>query len=172
VGVFPLTHATNVGQFESSLLQSLGRKENALTQQTFKNHMRLVPPFHFFVLPVLVTNFIWSICTAVRHFSPHAVMNILTALAILLGFLFARLFVLTVQDRLIRLEELLRFQRLLPADLQSRLTEFTRNQFVALRFASDEELPTLARQVLSEKLNNRKAIKLRVKTWRPDYFRA
>ena len=77
-----------------------------------------------------------------------------------------------VQDRLIRLEERLRYQRLLPADLQLRIEEFTVAQLVSLRFASDAELPALARKVLNEKLNERKAIKQLVKNWKPDYLRA
>jgi len=98
--------------------------------------------------------------------------SILLAAALLIGFLYARLFSLRVQDRVIRLEERLRCQRLLPADLRPRIAEFTSGQLVALRFASDEELPALARKVLGEKLTERKAIKKLVKNWKPDYLRA
>jgi hypothetical protein len=79
---------------------------------------------------------------------------------------------LAVQDRVIRLEERLRYERMLPADLQARCRELTINQIVALRFACDAELPTLARKVLDEKLTERKAIKQLIKTWKPDYQRA
>jgi polysaccharide deacetylase 2 family uncharacterized protein YibQ len=77
-----------------------------------------------------------------------------------------------VQDRLIRLEEQLRYMRVLPADLQSRVGEFTIAQSVSLRFASDAELPALARKVLDEKMQNRKAIKQLIHSWRPDHLRA
>jgi hypothetical protein len=77
-----------------------------------------------------------------------------------------------VQDRVIRLEERLRYQRLLPADLQSRIDDFTLNQLVSLRFASEAELPALARKVLDDKIDNRKTIKQMIKVWRPDYLRA
>jgi len=77
-----------------------------------------------------------------------------------------------VQDRVIRLEERLRYERLLPADLKARAGEFTVSQFVSLRFASDAELPALARKVLDDKVNERKAIKQMVKSWKPDYLRA
>jgi len=60
----------------------------------------------------------------------------------------------------------------LPADLQTRCAEMTIDQVVALRFASDAELPLLARKVLDEKLTERKAIKQLIKCWRPDYQRA
>jgi hypothetical protein len=82
------------------------------------------------------------------------------------------MFALKVQDRVIRLEERLRCQRLLPADLQPRITEFAAGQLIALRFASDAELPALARKVLDEKLTERKAIKQLIKNWKPDYLRA
>jgi Family of unknown function (DUF6526) len=77
-----------------------------------------------------------------------------------------------VQDRVIRLEERLRFEHVLPADMHPRIGEFTIDQLVALRFASDAELPGLARKVLEEKIVERKAIKKLIKTWRPDFARA
>jgi hypothetical protein len=88
------------------------------------------------------------------------------------AFLYARLFSLTVQDRVIRLEMRLRLERLLPPDLRSRIPEFTPAQFISLRFAGDDELPALARQVLDEKLSDRKTIKRRIKNWQADFLRA
>ena len=89
---------------------------------------------------------------------------------LVLAFL-ARIFALGVQDRVIRLEERLRFERLLPDDLKPRIGEFTIDQLVSLRFASDAELPALARTVLDGKVNSRKAIKKMVQNWRADYQR-
>jgi Family of unknown function (DUF6526) len=94
------------------------------------------------------------------------------AVALLLLALFARLFALTVQDRVIRLEMRLRLTEILSADLRPRIPEFTARQLVSLRFASDAELPALARKVLDEKLSNGKAIKQLVKNWQGDYLRA
>jgi Family of unknown function (DUF6526) len=142
-------------------------------EQNFANHTRLFPPFHFFVMPVLLVNFGTQVyrLIAFRH-DYSGVLGVFVAAALLMGFLSARMFALTVQDRVIRLEEQLRFARLLPADLQARIGEFTVSQCVALRFASDAELPALARKVLDEHLSDRKAIKQMVKSWRPDYLRA
>jgi hypothetical protein len=86
--------------------------------------------------------------------------------------LYARMFALTVQDRVIRLEMRLRLEKLLPADLKSRILEFSVGQLIALRFASDAELPDLARRVLDEKVKDKKSIKQMIKTWKPDYLRA
>ena len=77
-----------------------------------------------------------------------------------------------MQDRLIRLEERLRYERVLPEELRWRADELTVDQFVSLRFASDEELPALMRKVLDDKLTERKAIKQLIKNWRADYLRA
>ena len=144
-----------------------------MTEQTFANHGRFVPPYHFFVIPVLLVNFGWSIYRwKVAGFSVDGFISIVVALALLLGFLTVRLMALSVQDRVIRVEERLRYERLLPADLKPRVAEITVNQFVSLRFASDAELPALARKVLDEKLENRKAIKQLIKNWKPDYLRA
>jgi hypothetical protein len=87
-------------------------------------------------------------------------------------YLFARVFALTVQDRVIRLEMRLRMRELLPADLQPRINEFTHKQLVAMRFASDAELPALARTVLDERLTDGTAIKRLVRDWQADTLRA
>jgi hypothetical protein len=108
----------------------------------------------------------------VAHFSFDGFVTVLLALALIVLFFCARLFALTVQDRVIRLEERLRYARLLPDDLKSRIDEFTIPQLASLRFASDSELPALARRVLAENLQHRKTIKRLVQNWRADYLRA
>lgn len=140
--------------------------------QNYENHVRLVPLFHFFVLPVFGINVVWSIIRCVRFFSAYSVEQVLLALAFALGALYARLFALSVQDRVIRLELRLRLQQLLTADLRARIPELTVNQLVALRFACDAELPELARKVLEAKVSDRKAIKKMIQKWEPDYLRA
>jgi hypothetical protein len=142
-------------------------------EQNFKNHVKLVPPFVFFVLPALTLNLVWCIYRWRReHFSFGGFVAILTAAALLTGLGLARTFALRVQDRVIRLEERLRYEQLLPADLRARSAEFTIAQIVSLRFASDAELPGLARKVLDEKLSDRKAIKGLVANWKADHLRA
>jgi uncharacterized protein DUF6526 len=144
-----------------------------MAEQNFSNHGRFFPPFHFFVVPVLLINFFWSIYRwKVSGFSLDGFVSLVVALALLLGFLSARRMALSVQDRVIRLEERVRYERLLPADLKPCIGDFTVSQFVSLRFASDAELPALARKILDEKLNERKSIKQLIKSWKPDYLRA
>jgi Family of unknown function (DUF6526) len=140
--------------------------------QNFANHTKLVPLFHCVVLPILFINLVSSIMHAVHSFSARSGIAVLTAVALLLLALYARTFALTVQDRVIRLEMQLRLQNQLPADLRPRIPEFTTSQLVALRFASDSELPDLARKVLAEKLAERKAIKQLIRDWQPDNLRA
>jgi len=143
-----------------------------MTEQSYSNHVRLVPSFHFFVMPVLLLNFCWSIVRLWRGFTWDALINMLTALALVLLLFHARLFALRVQDRVIRMEERQRMNRLLPEDLKPRIEEFSPRQLVALRFASDAELPDLARKVLTDKITDLKTIKRMVKNWRADYLRA
>jgi hypothetical protein len=151
-----------------------------MNEQNFSNHAKFVPMFHFFVIPVLVLNLLASLYwlfargthTALGLSAlPSMLLNILVAVALLVLAFLARLFALRVQDRVIRLEERMRYERLLPDDLRPRVGEFTINQLVALRFASDAELPVLARKVLDGKMSERKAIKQMVQNWRPDYQR-
>ena len=144
-----------------------------MEEQNFANHGRIVPAFHVFVLGTFLINFIYSVYRLVRNgLSLGTIIYLLVAAAFLVFAVFARRFALTVQDRVIRLEERLRYERLLPGDLKPRIGEFTVDQLIALRFAGDAELPALARKVLDEKLADRKAIKQLVKNWKPDHLRA
>ncbi|MGA8075602.1 MAG: DUF6526 family protein [Candidatus Acidiferrales bacterium] len=140
--------------------------------QNFKNHVRFEPLFHFFVLPMLLVNFGWLVRSAIHQFSVDTVIAALTGAALVMVALFGRIFALRVQDRVIRLEMRLRMQQLLPADLKPRILEFQPGQLVALRFASDAELPQLARKVLDGSLTGQKAIKMAVGDWQGDYLRA
>ncbi|OFW09202.1 MAG: hypothetical protein A3H96_05650 [Acidobacteria bacterium RIFCSPLOWO2_02_FULL_67_36] len=139
--------------------------------QTFENHARIVPLFHIVALPILALNFLWSLYRVVTRFGMDSVVALLVAFALIVVALFARVFALTAQDRVIRLEMRLRMRELLPADLQPRIGEFTVAQLVSLRFAADDELPALARRVLEERLTDRKAIKRLVRDWQADNLR-
>jgi Family of unknown function (DUF6526) len=151
-----------------------------MNEQNFSNHTKFVPMFHFFLLPALLLNLIWAVCWfftlqvstmfGFQAFMGH-VVNLMVAIALIVMAFLARTFALGVQDRVIRLEERMRYERLLPEDLKPRIGEFTINQLVALRFACDAELPALARKVLDAKISERKAIKQMVQNWRPDYQR-
>ena len=140
--------------------------------QNFENHAKFVPGFHVGVLGILAINLIWSIYRLIRAFSGESVIALLLAIAFILLAFYSRIFALTVQDRVIRLEMALRMLQLFPAEFRPRIPEFSVNQLVALRFASDAELPVLAKKVLDEKLNDRKAIKKMVRDWQPDFLRA
>jgi len=140
--------------------------------QNFANHTKRVPAFHFIVLPILLLNIVWSIERVIHQHNLGTVVSLLVAIALLLLALNARIFALTVQDRVIRLEMRLRLQQVLPPDLRARIPEFTVSQLVSLRFASDAELPELARKVLDEKITDRKAIKKLIRDWQPDFLRA
>ena len=142
------------------------------TPQSYKNHAKFVPPFHFFAFPIAAISAVSLTVHAINHASWDAVIAALMGWALLVMFFMSRIFALTVQDRVIRLEMRLRLRELLPPDLQPRIHEFTRNQLVAMRFASDRELPALARRVLDEKLADRKAIKMLIQDWQADHLRA
>ncbi|HXX94490.1 MAG TPA: DUF6526 family protein [Planctomycetota bacterium] len=140
--------------------------------QDFKHHARFVPLFHFFTLPVLLVNVIWRLVELRNGLAFSSVFGVVLAVALLFLGLYARTFVLSVQDRIIRLEMTLRLEKLLPADLRSRIDEITPDQLIGLRFAGDDELAGLAKQALDERGLSRKTIKSRVKNWKPDYMRA
>jgi hypothetical protein len=141
-------------------------------KQNFANHIKIVPPFHLFVLPVLFVNIGFSIYWLIKDLSVRSIVELFVSVALLMTALFARIFALSVQDRVIRLEMRLRLAGILPDDTRDRIPEFTTEQLIGMRFASDAELPALARKVLDEKITKRKPIKLLVKDWQPDEQRA
>ena len=140
--------------------------------QTFENHARILPAYHYVAFPLFAINLFFALYEVVTAFSWANLVAFGVAVALILFFFLARVMALTVQDRVIRLEETLRMRAVLPADLQARIGELTVKQMVALRFASDGELPELTRKVLDEKLQDQKAIKKLVREWRPDFQRA
>lgn len=141
-----------------------------MAEQSYQSHTRWLPAFHFFAIPVLLINTL----NAMRHLylepSRGTAFAVLVAAALLTTCFLARIMALTAQDRLIRLEMRLRLQGLLPADLQSRFNELTRRELVALRFASDGELPDLVRTVLKDHPKPAE-IKKMVKQWEADHVR-
>jgi len=140
--------------------------------QTLANHKRIVPGYHFIAASLLLLNFGFTIWMLVKSPSFATAVALTTAFAILLVGFYARGFAVAVQNRVIRLEERLRLQRLLPQEMQSRIDDFTVGQLVALRFAGDDELASLAGRVLEEDLVDPAAIKKLVVHWRADECRA
>jgi len=140
--------------------------------QTLENHARILPAYHYVAFPLFAVNFFFTLYQAVTAFSWANLVAFGVALGLILLFFLARVMVLTVQDRVIRLEETLRMRALLPADLLPRIGEFSVKQRVALRFASDAELPELARKVLDGPITDQKTVKKLVRECRADFQRA
>jgi hypothetical protein len=141
-------------------------------EQTYKNHTRFVPMFHIGVLLTLLAYFVWALIEVFQGFSSGTVMNLLLAVGLILMALSLRAQVLTVQDRVIRLEMRLRMRDVLHPELAERAAALPIRQLIALRFASDAELTDLVREVIDGKLVAPKDIKLRVKNWQGDFLRA
>jgi len=138
--------------------------------QNFSNHTRRDPLFHFFILPVFTITLIVTIVHLVRRPGLHSAWLVVVMIAAMAVIFKLRLYTLKVQDRVIRLEERLRLASLLDPALRPRIPEFTESQLIALRFASDAELPALATRALNEKLAAPE-IKKAIQHWRPDYWR-
>jgi hypothetical protein len=143
----------------------------ATTPQTFANHTRWQPPFHFFIVPVMLINVIWSVVQFVRAPGLNSGWWIVVSLALLVLAFLVRLNSLKVQDRLIRLEEKLRYQQILSATACQQADALNIGQMIALRFAGDEELEELVGAVLAGKLARTREIKRAIKGWRADTFR-
>ena len=140
--------------------------------QTFKNHGRLVPMYHIGVLGIFFVNFCWHIYRATYDMSGESIMGFFMSIAFLLLFFSVRPMILRVQDRVIRLETRMRLQEVLPPDLRASIPKLTLGQLIALRFASDAELPGLVREILAGQLSGRREIKMKIKDWQGDFLRA
>ena len=136
--------------------------------QTYQNHTRWHPVFHFFIVPVMTIHVVVMMVVAVRWFSWLAVWNVVVALALLALALIVRFYATKNQDRIIRVEETVRLWRILPPEVRPRIGELTTGQLVAIRFASDEEVPELIRAVLAGEVRGRQSIKKRIRNWRSD----
>jgi len=142
------------------------------SSQSYSRHTRWDPIFHFFVLPMFFIALVFSVVHLIlRHHHPlHGVLLVLFALAAVILVFRVRQYPIKVQDRVIRLEERLRLAMLLPESLRSRIPELTEQQLIALRFASDAELPGLAQRAMNEHLSP-DDIKKSIQHWRPDNWR-
>ena len=136
--------------------------------QSFENHAKFVFMYHRVLLALLLALLIWTVARVVGDFSMERLFMLILVIALVMIALFARIFALGVQDRVIRLEERLRMAALLPEDLVARVGEITTRQLIGLRFASDAELEALTRRVLDGELTDQKEIKRAISSWRAD----
>ncbi len=139
--------------------------------QNFQNHTRFFPLVHFVIFPIMLLNLVWQ--SVMMYFYPTWDRGeaIILAVTLILLSLAARVQAIKAQDRVIRLEEKLRYKELLPKDLAEKAISLSAGKMIALRFASDAELPALVEKTLRGELNTGKEIKLAIKDWRGDYLR-
>lgn len=143
----------------------------AANPQNFANHTRWHPPFHFFVVPVMLINLIWSIVLFVMSPGWNSGWWIVVSLALVVLTFLVRLNSLKVQDRLIRLEETIRYQQVLSPAVRQQASALSCDQIVALRFAADDELEELLDRVAAGNFAKTRDIKQAIKNWRADTFR-
>jgi multisubunit Na+/H+ antiporter MnhB subunit len=144
----------------------------ATRAQSFENHTRHYPLFHFIATPLIALYLIYAIYALVRAPSLATAASVVLALGIVAALFASRLMVLTVQNRVIRLEMQLRLERLLGAGAPDAIAALTLGQLLALRFASDTELPALVARVRSEELATKSDVKRAIREWQPDFLRA
>ena len=140
--------------------------------QSYANHQRWFPLFHFVASPILLAYAFWAIWTAIQSPTADRWWAAVFAIGVFLAALASRAMAVWVQDRVIRLEMRLRLAAVLPEDLRVQIPKLATRHLVALRFASDAEMPGLVRQVLSGALTDPTSIKKAVVDWQPDHLRA
>ena len=143
----------------------------AESPQSYDNHTRWHAPFHYFVAPVMLTNVVVAVVQLIRDPGLDRGWWLVVSIALLAVAGLTRINPLKAQDRIIRLEENLRYYQLLPEELVQRASSLTTRQTIALRFAPDEELEGLVREVLEGRLTKPDEIKRAIKNWRADMLR-
>ena len=141
-------------------------------EQSYQNHTKQNPAWVFAVLLPFFVNWVWAITRLAKDLTFDNLLNLAMASAFLVLWWFVRRMALTVQDRVIRLEMRLRLKDVLPPAMQPDIPRLTRAQLVALRFAGDQELPDLVREVLDGRLSTAKDIKTKIRDWQADFLRA
>lgn len=130
-----------------------------------------MPAYHFVVMPILLANIVVEVLRLNKYQTAYHVWMVVVAIALLLFGFTARAMALKAQDRVIRLEERLRLAALLPAAERAAIDNLTPGQLIALRFASDEEVPALVSACASGDLTTAGQVKKSIRTWRPDHLR-
>lgn len=138
--------------------------------QSYANHTRWLPPWHFFAIPILTANALVLLVAFVRAPGLPSGWAALVGVALVVGLVCARWMPLRVQDRLIRLEETLRLERLLP-ERSHEIEHLTLGQLLGIRFASDAEVPHMLDRIVAGELVSRGDVKRAVQHWRPDHSR-
>jgi hypothetical protein len=138
--------------------------------QSFKNHARFDPLFHFFLAWIFLANIVFAVIHAMHHPRLFTWWLVVASVAAFVALFKLRSYPLKVQDRVIRLEERLRLQALAPQEWHAQIYRLKEDQLIGLRFASDDEVVELAKQALEHGWN-RKQIKQHIQSWRADYWR-
>ncbi len=138
--------------------------------QSYSNHTKWDPWYHFFLSPIVLLNVLYAGMQLVRHPSADGLWLFLMSVALVIAVFKLRLNALKVQDRLIRLEEKLRLDKLAAGAPLVWADSLTTAQWIALRFASDGEMFALAEKAAQEKLEPN-SIKEAIRQWRPDHHR-
>jgi len=139
--------------------------------QTYANHLRFHPLFHFIAIPIFTINIFVTLYFLIRYPSVLHAWIFILSIALLASCFLARYYGLRNQDRIIRLEERVRLSSCLPDDLRARIGELSTGDLIGLRFCSDAEVVDAVRAVLAGEYKGRAEIKKRVKDWRPDTHR-
>jgi len=141
--------------------------------QTFRNHASLDPLYHFYGSAALLVNLVLAIILLVMSLHTQPLLGVwivVLSAVLLIFFVKLRVYPLRLQDRIIRLEERIRLEALLSEPLRKRIPELNEDQLIGLRFAPDEEIPSLVELTLEKGLSRRQ-IKERIQNWRPDHWR-
>ncbi|MDT3425313.1 hypothetical protein J2Z22_000829 [Paenibacillus forsythiae] len=140
--------------------------------QSYQNHRRYHPLFHVLLTLLTAGLFVSAIIELGKSLKAGdpvfpAILFLIISIIFIVIYLIIRAYPLKAQDRAIRAEENLRHYVLTQKLLDPRLSM---QQITALRFASDDEFPSLSKKAAAEQLSP-DAIKKSIQKWRTDDYR-
>lgn len=144
-----------------------------MRKQNYSNHVRYYSAHHFVFYPLLLLAMSYSIYSFSHYPEQKQIWLAVFILFCFIGwlsFMLRQHYALGNQDRIIRLEMRLRYFVLTGNRLEPIESSLSFRQLAALRFASDEELPTLAERAVKENLSSTQ-IKKFILEWMPDTMR-
>lgn len=144
-----------------------------MATQNYKNHIRFYPPHHFVFYPIVLALFVSSVYHAIYDITNQKLWIFISILIFVIGwlaFMLRQHYALVLQNRIVRLELRYRYFVITGTRFEPMELLLKDSQLFALRFASDEELPKLVQQAITEKLKG-DSIKRSIIEWLPDHHR-
>ncbi len=144
-----------------------------MQKQSYSNHVRYYVPHHFIFYPLLLIAIGLSAHQFNKADAQKSVWLAIIVIFIFIGFtsfMMRQHYALSNQNRIVRMELRFRYYVITGKRLELLEDKLQFAQIAALRFASDDQLPSLVTRAVEENMTSSE-IKKSIVNWLPDYMR-